>query len=73
MADKGKAYLVEIDSEGLAWVKSSASANAANCVEVARMDGGRVVVRCSRARSAARLVCGAAVWARFIAWAVQRG
>lgn len=72
MADKGKAYLVEIDSEGLAWVKSSTSANDGGCVEFAYADSDHVMVRCSRERSAARLVCGAPAWARFIAWAVQQ-
>jgi hypothetical protein len=73
MADKGKAYLVEIDSEGLAWVKSSASSNGSGCIEFAHSDRGDVMVRCSRSRSAAWLVCGAPVWARFIAWAARQG
>src|SRR4051794_1234253 len=67
MADKGKAHLVEVDSEGLAWVKSSASGAGGGCVEFAYADSGRVMVRCSRSRSAAWLVCGAPVWVRFIA------
>ena len=71
MADKGKAYLVEIDSEGLAWLKSSASGKDGGCVEFARTNGW-VFVRCSRARSGARLVCSSSEWDRFVAW-VRRG
>jgi hypothetical protein len=72
MADKGKAHLVEIDSEGLAWVKSSASASASACVELAHADD-RVIVRCSRARSAAQLAWSSSQWSRFIAWVARQG
>jgi hypothetical protein len=64
----GKAFLVEIDSEGLAWVKSSASGKDGGCVEFAYVNGG-VAVRCSRARAGERLLCSRAAWARFVAWA----
>jgi hypothetical protein len=71
MADKGKAFLVEIDSEGLAWVKSSASGPDGGCIEFAHAKG-RVVVRCSRARMGARLAWNSSEWARFVAWAARQ-
>jgi hypothetical protein len=71
MADRGKAYLVEIDSEGLAWVKSSASGPGNNCVEVAHANDV-VIVRCSRA-GATRLVWDSREWARFVAWVSRQG
>lgn len=71
MADKGKAFLVEIDSEGLAWVKSSASTNGPNCVELAHTDD-RIIVRCSRARAGARLEWPTVEWNRFVVWVRQR-
>jgi hypothetical protein len=59
--------VVEVDSAGLTWRKSSASNGGANnCVEWA-VDGGAVLVRNSRNRAGARLSFPRAAWAVFLA------
>ncbi|MEV7005533.1 DUF397 domain-containing protein [Streptosporangium sp. NPDC051022] len=49
------------------WVKSSLSGpNGGNCVEVARLVGGRVGVRDSKNRSGPALVFASGEWAAFV-------
>ena len=55
VTDRPKAQVVETDSAGHTWIKSSSSGGQnTSCVEVARADGG-VRIRCSRDRAGARL------------------
>jgi hypothetical protein len=54
--------VVEVDTEGLIWVKSSVSANAnPDCVEVAKTDTA-VLVRNSRDRNGPQLTLPFATW-----------
>ncbi|MDH2430682.1 DUF397 domain-containing protein [Sphaerisporangium sp. TRM90804] len=49
-----------------AWRKSSRSGSSGgNCVEVARLPGGRVGVRDSKRRTGPALILGAAAWRVF--------
>lgn len=68
MAGRNAARIVEVDSSGLRWRKSSASSNndGNNCVEIA-WSGGVVLIRNSRDRAGARLAVPAANWATFVA------
>ncbi|MEU4403527.1 DUF397 domain-containing protein [Streptosporangium sp. NPDC023963] len=51
------------------WVKSSLSGgNGGNCVEVARLSGGRVGVRDSKDRSGPALVFTPGEWVAFTRW-----
>ncbi|WP_307867603.1 DUF397 domain-containing protein [Umezawaea beigongshangensis] len=65
MAERGKAHLVEVDSDGLRWVKASRSGSTTgSCVECART-GERVLVRDSKHREQ-RLRFPGAQWALFV-------
>lgn len=68
MAGRNAARIVEVDSSGLRWRKSSASSSSNNndCVEIA-WSGGVVLVRNSRDRAGARLAVPTASWATFVA------
>ncbi|GAA2998350.1 DUF397 domain-containing protein [Streptosporangium longisporum] len=48
------------------WKKSALSAASGNCVEVARLDGGRVGVRDSKDRSGAVLLFTPGEWDSFV-------
>ncbi len=51
------------------WAKSSLSGgNGGNCVEVARLAGGRIGVRDSKDRSGPALVFTPGEWAAFTRW-----
>ena len=68
MVERGRPHLVEVDGEGLRWVKSSASGNGTQaCVEVAAR-GNDVLVRSSRSRTGPRLSCSVREWAGFLDW-----
>ncbi|UJW31859.1 DUF397 domain-containing protein [Saccharothrix sp. AJ9571] len=68
----GNPRVVEVDSSGLRWIKSSRSdENDPNCVELA-FDGHEVQVRDSKDRHGSRLRFSAAGWAAFLA-AVRTG
>ncbi|MGC7100048.1 DUF397 domain-containing protein [Amycolatopsis lurida] len=68
----GSPRLVEVDSSGLRWLKSSKSKdNDPDCVEIAS-HGDDVLVRDSKDREGARLRFSAAGWAAFLA-AVRTG
>ncbi|MFC0432658.1 DUF397 domain-containing protein [Kutzneria buriramensis] len=67
MVEHRAAYIVEVDAEGLTWVKSSYSNSVGgNCVEQAVM-ADRIVVRCSRDRLGSRLSFPRAAWLTFLA------
>jgi hypothetical protein len=58
--------IVETDSEGLLWVKSSASGNTSGgCVELAQ-DDGLILVRDSFDRAGPRLTLPFASWQRLL-------
>ncbi|QFU92349.1 DUF397 domain-containing protein [Amycolatopsis sp. YIM 10] len=68
----GSPRLVEVDSSGLRWLKSSKSKdNDPNCVEIA-FHGDDVLVRDSKDSHGARLRFSAAGWAALLA-AVRTG
>jgi len=55
-------HVVDVDIEGLVWVKSSASGSTgADCVEIAK-DTGSVLVRNSRNRTGPQLTLPVAGW-----------
>ncbi|MFC3984256.1 DUF397 domain-containing protein [Streptosporangium jomthongense] len=55
------------DLTGATWVKSSLSGpNDGNCVEIARLAGGRMGVRDSKDRSGPVLVFAPAEWVAFV-------
>jgi hypothetical protein len=63
-----QAHVVEIDTNGLTWRKSSASgAGTANCVEVAAVIG-HVLVRCSRDRGGPGLSHSTQAWSALLGW-----
>ncbi|MFI9010906.1 DUF397 domain-containing protein [Actinosynnema sp. NPDC053489] len=61
------AVVVEVDTAGRTWVKSSASGGNINsaCVEIA-MRADRVAVRCSRNRGGERLTFTGSSWVSFL-------
>jgi hypothetical protein len=69
VAEQGKAFVVERDTDGLTWIKSSFSGgtSGSSCLELAT-DGDRMVVRCSRDRLGVRLTYPRDVWTAFVAW-----
>jgi Domain of unknown function (DUF397) len=67
MAVHRAAHIVERDSEGFTWVKSSHSgSNSGGCVELTAA-ADRIVVRCSRNRLGQRLSFPRASWLTFLA------
>lgn len=57
---------------GLAWRKSSYSSAQGNCVEVARLPGGRLAIRDSRRRAGPALVVARPAW-RALCHAIKTG
>ena len=67
MVEHRAAHIVELDSEGLVWVKSSYSGQGGgNCLELAVV-ADRVLVRCSRGRRKATLSFSRESWLMFLA------
>jgi hypothetical protein len=72
VAERGKAYLVEVDSDGLRWVKGSRSGSTGGgCVEHARA-GEKVLVRDSKQREQ-RLRFTGLEWSAFLRVVVEHG
>ena len=68
MADRGKAFLVEVDVGGARWIKSSASGgDGTGCLEFASV-AGRIHVRSSHNRTGPKLSYADPAWVTFIDW-----
>ncbi|WP_276328977.1 DUF397 domain-containing protein [Crossiella equi] len=67
MEPRKSAVVVEVDSSGLVWRKSSRSNDTGgNCVEVTTSAPAGVVVRTSRDRAGDRLAFSTAGWSAFL-------
>lgn len=62
-----------VDLSGARWFKSSRSANADACVEIAHLDGGMVGVRDSKNPTGPALVFTPGEWDAFMAGAQSNG
>ncbi|BDT87458.1 DUF397 domain-containing protein [Nocardia cyriacigeorgica] len=62
---------MSVDLSGARWFKSSRSANADACVEIAHLDGGMVGVRDSKNPTGPALVFTPAEWDAFLSGATQ--
>jgi hypothetical protein len=63
VGERNRATIVEVDSSGLTWLKSSASSNqSSSCVEFAAA-GAQILMRNSRDRLGPRLSLPRATWA----------
>ena len=73
VAEHRAAHIVELDSEGFTWIKSSYSgSNSGGCVELtAAVD--RILVRCSRDRHGSRLSFPRESWLVFLAGVPREG
>ncbi|WP_280236036.1 DUF397 domain-containing protein [Nocardia cyriacigeorgica] len=57
---------MSVDLSGTRWFKSSRSANADACVEIAHLDGGAVGVRDSKNPTGSALIFTPAEWDAFL-------
>lgn len=66
VAGRRKAQVVEVDTHGLTWIKSSLSSSASNSCLEAALTGDRVVIRSSRDREGSRLSQPLPAWVDFV-------
>ncbi|BDU06812.1 DUF397 domain-containing protein [Nocardia cyriacigeorgica] len=63
---------MSVDLSGARWFKSSRSANADACVEIAHLDGGMVGVRDSKNPTGPALVFTPSAWDAFLSGPARR-